>query len=146
MIEHLNEHFKSAAGVELLKQYLLVSVIKAHILCGVVCDKCRVAADNEVQQHFGRHAARELNVFIEKSDYSAHKRLFSVDRYLFGLIRHAFYLSEITRLIRSKRRNFSSVKSLGHYFAQLAAGLAHKLANAADNAVFVKIAQLRHIV
>ena len=146
MIEHLNEHFKSAAGVKLLKQYLLLSVIKAHILCGIVGNKCRVAADNEVQQHFGRHAARELNVFVEKPDYSAHKRLFSVDRYLFGLIGHAFYLSEITRLIRSKRRNFSSVKSFCHYFAQLAAGLADKLTYTADNTVFVKVTQLRHIV
>ena len=146
MIEHLNEHFKSAAGVELFKQYLLLSVIKAHILCGIVGNKCRITADNKIQKHFRRHAARELNILVKQADGRAHKRLFSVGSYLFRLIGHAFYLSEKARLIRGQRSYPAPVKSLCHYFAQLAAGLADKLTYTADNTVFVKIAQLRHIV
>ena len=146
MVEHFNEHFKSAAWVKLLKQNLLLPVIKADILRGIISDKCRVATDDEVQKHFRRHAARELNILVKQADGRAHKRLFSVGSYLFRLIGHAFDIAEKARLIRGQRSYPAPVKSLCHDLAQLTAGLAHKLANAADNAVFIKVAQLRHIV
>ena len=145
MIQYLNKLFKPFAGMQLLKQILLVPVINAHILRNIVADKSRIPADNEVEQHFGSHVARKLDIFVKEIYGSAHQRLALIGIDVLCLVRYPLYHSHKIWLLGDKLRYRAPVEPLSHYLAQLAAGLTNHLADAADHAVLIQIVGLRQI-
>ncbi len=84
--------------MQLLKHLLLVTVIDAQIVHYKIGDIARVAADDDAQQHLGRHVACQLHILIEHSYAGAHERVTLCAVAVVALIRQQLDLADKMRI------------------------------------------------